>query len=316
MQAAHIKLGTRGSQLALWQAQMVADLLTQQGHTAELVIIETKGDKQLDVALHKIGSKGVFTEELEQALLDGRIHAAVHSAKDMQSKLQPSFELIAFSEREQVNDVVLSLDPFFKLETAPAGTVIGTSSTRRAATLARHFPHVQRTEMRGNLQTRLEKLKAGTCHAMLLAWAGVNRMGMQNYVVQHLPTHQFTPPAGQGSVAIEVEVNLPEHLKEALKRAVNHAATALAIQMERAFLATLQGGCSIPVFAWAGQQGWDLVLCAGIISLDGSFEIREEGSIPLTASVEEAQQMGVAVAQKCIDKGALQLLADIRKQQG
>lgn len=315
LQNMHFNIGTRGSRLALWQAEFVAHSLHQQGHTSELVIIETRGDKLLEVSIGKIGSKGVFTEELENALRDGRIDLAVHSAKDMQSSLPADLEIIAFTEREQMHDVVLSLDLGFRLETAAPGTVIGTSSTRRRATLARHFPQLATTEMRGNLQTRLEKLKAGNAAAMLLAYAGVHRMAMDGYVVQHLPMDTFTPAAAQGSIAIETLRSLDAEKKAAINSVLNHAETELCLLAERALLATLQGGCSVPVFALAQINAGELSLEAGLISLDGKREIRHRGNIAATAAAAKAVALGQRVAQSCLADGAAELLAEIKRQQ-
>src|SRR5690554_4482100 len=170
-----IRIGTRGSKLALYQANHVAGLLKLKGLDTEIVPIETLGDKILDVSISKIGSKGVFTEEIEEQLRAGHIDIGVHSAKDMPSELPDGFELVAFTERELVNDVLVSLDKNITLDTNPL--VVGTSSNRRLATLKRFYPHVKTVAMRGNLQTRVAKMEAGQCQALLLAYAGVHRMG-------------------------------------------------------------------------------------------------------------------------------------------
>ncbi|MEM7107991.1 MAG: hydroxymethylbilane synthase, partial [Bacteroidota bacterium] len=201
-----VRIGTRGSKLALWQARYVEEKLQAVGLNTELVTIETQGDKILEVSIAKIGSKGVFTEEIEEQLAAGRIDIAVHSAKDMQSELPESFELIAFSEREKVNDVLVSEHKDFKLEDAPV--VIGTSSTRRVALINRFYPKVKTVPVRGNLQTRIAKMKDGVCDALMLAYAGMYRMGYSDLIVQELDLEQFTPAVGQGSVAIECAVHL------------------------------------------------------------------------------------------------------------
>jgi hydroxymethylbilane synthase len=208
-----IKLGTRGSKLALWQAYFVKETLEAGGLPVEIVIIETKGDQILDRSLSKIGSKGVFTEELEEKLLSGEIHIAQHSAKDLQSDLGENFEIIAFSEREKVNDVLISFDKSLTLESGQP-FVVGTSSTRRVAMLKHFYPHIKTVDMRGNLQTRMGKLESGVCDALLLAFAGVHRMGYEEHIAQLITTDTFTPAVGQGSVAIECAVNLDADIKE------------------------------------------------------------------------------------------------------
>ena len=208
----HIRIGTRGSKLALWQAHFVEKKLQDGGLATEIVIIETKGDKILDRALSKIGSKGIFTEELEEQLQNGDIDIAVHSAKDLQSDLGEAFEILAFLERERANDVLISHNTSLSLRQKEP-FVIGTSSTRRTATLRHFYPHLKTVDMRGNLQTRLRKLEEGHCDALLLAYAGVHRMGYDNQIAEYLSLEEFTPAVGQGSVAIECAVSLPTDKK-------------------------------------------------------------------------------------------------------
>ena len=211
-----IKIGTRNSALALWQAHWVGRQLEKVGFSYELIAISSKGDQILDRSLSKIGSKGVFTEELEEMLRNGEIHIAQHSAKDLPSTLPPDLELIAFTEREKAHDVLLSIDPNFTIE-SPNKQIIGTSSTRRRAFMKHHYPQHDLVDMRGNLQTRLEKLKNGACDAILLAYAGVHRMEMENYIVKHFSVQEFTPAVGQGSVAVQAAINLDKNIKEKIK---------------------------------------------------------------------------------------------------
>ena len=299
-----IRLGTRGSKLALWQAYYVADLLSAGGIETEIVTIDTKGDKILDVSIAKIGSKGVFTEEIEEQLAQGHIDIAVHSAKDMQSELPEGFELIAFTEREKVNDVIVSHTPVdlskpFKL---------GTSSTRRVALLKRYYPHVEPVSVRGNLQTRIRKMEEGHCDALLLAYAGVYRMGYEHMIQRHLSLEEFTPPVGQGSVAIEVHSTLAEDKKIRIKELVNHPATETRLRTERAFLRRLQGGCSVPVYALATLVGQELSIKGGVVSLDGQQRLHAE----LSGTAEQAQQLGNQLAEEVIAQGADVLLKQIK----
>ncbi|TAE98921.1 MAG: hydroxymethylbilane synthase, partial [Runella slithyformis] len=221
----HIKIGTRGSKLALWQAYYVQEKLENGGLSTEIVLIDTKGDQILDRSLSKIGSKGVFTQELEDQLRDGRIDIAVHSAKDLQSELDNDLELIAFTEREKANDVLVSFKKESNLNnptTQISTLTIGTSSTRRVALLKHFYPHVKTVDMRGNLQTRLRKLEEGQCDALLLAYAGVHRMEYDSLITEHLSLSQFTPAVGQGSVAIECCQNMEAAKKARVRALLNH----------------------------------------------------------------------------------------------
>src|SRR5688500_4511928 len=189
-----IRIGTRGSKLALWQANHVAELIRPSGFRTEIVPIETRGDKILNVSIAKIGSKGVFTEEIEEKLLDGSIDIAVHSAKDLSSTLPDELELIAFTEREIVNDVVVTTRKNFRLESE--NITIGTSSTRRVAFVKHIYPNAKTVSIRGNLQTRLAKLYAGECDAQILSYAGVHRMGYDNVIAEKIDTSYVVPPVG------------------------------------------------------------------------------------------------------------------------
>lgn len=302
-----IKLGTRGSKLALWQAYFVKETLEAGGLSVEIVIIETKGDQILDRSLSKIGSKGVFTEELEEKLLSGEIHIAQHSAKDLQSDLGENFEIIAFSEREKVNDVLISFDKSLTLESGQP-FVVGTSSTRRVAMLKHFYPHIKTVDMRGNLQTRMGKLESGVCDALLLAFAGVHRMGYEEHIAQLITTDTFTPAVGQGSVAIECAVNLDADIKGKMRSLLNHPHTEKQLLAERAFLKRLQGGCSIPVFGLAQYDAETdtISMTGGIISLDGKEIIKEVfvGSNP--------EEVGFALADKILDLGGGRILQEIK----
>lgn len=306
----HIKVGTRSSRLAIWQADYIQTLLQQAGLTSELVLIETKGDLVLDRSLSKIGSKGVFTQELEDQLRDGTIDIAVHSAKDLPSSLPSDLEIIAFTERELANDVLVSRNKAVSLSGGQAFR-IGTSSTRRVAMLKHYCPHLTTVDMRGNLQTRIRKLDEGQCDALLLAYAGVHRMGYDDLIVEYLPITEFTPAVGQGSVAIEVATSLDRQVSEALTRIINHAPTAACLQAERAFLARLEGGCSIPSFAlaqWTNEQ--TISLTGGLVSLDGSQLLRET----FTGTPEEAPLIGHSLAESILERGGDDLLQQIRQQ--
>ncbi|WP_341224354.1 hydroxymethylbilane synthase [uncultured Arcticibacterium sp.] len=301
----HIKIGTRGSKLALWQAYHVEELLNKAGASTEIVIIHTKGDKILDRSLSKIGSKGVFTEELEEQLLDGSVDIAVHSAKDLQSDLGNKFEVIAFLEREKINDVLASK----KQVKLTDNIVVGTSSTRRIAMLRAFYPQIRIVDMRGNLQTRIAKMESGVCDALLLAYAGVHRMEYHDIIQEVIDEKTFTPAVGQGSVAIETAVNIDSEKRDFVRNACNHPETELCLLTERAFLKTVNGGCSIPVFGTASLNAEnEISLNAGIISLDGQkvLRIEENGTEP--------ENLGNLVGERLLAAGGKEILSEIRTE--
>ncbi|MFD2932472.1 hydroxymethylbilane synthase [Spirosoma flavum] len=307
----HIRIGTRSSRLAVWQAEYIQTLLQKEGLTSELVLIETKGDLVLDRSLAKIGSKGVFTQELEDQLRAGTIDIAVHSAKDLPSSLPSDLHLIAFTEREPASDVLVSRNKSLSLGGGEAFR-IGTSSTRRVAMLRHYCPHITTVDMRGNLQTRLRKLDEGQCDALLLAYAGVHRMGYDDLIVERLPVAEFTPAVGQGSIAIEASIpSLDTHVSKTIIRLVNHEPTAACLRAERAFLARLEGGCSIPSFAlaqWTDEK--TISLTGGLVSLDGNQLLRET----FVGASEEAPLLGHSLAEAILARGGDELLLQIREQ--
>ena len=308
-----IKIGTRRSKLAMWQAYYVEELLHKAGMKTQIVEIDTRGDQVLDVSIAKIGSKGVFTEELEDQLRSGDIDIAVHSAKDMQSELPDGFEVIAFTVREQANDVVVSRDKSLRLADTSRPLTIGSSSVRRRAMLTAYHPHLKMIDMRGNLQTRIAKMDEGQCDAILLAYAGVNRMGYNDLIVETLPAEQFTPPVGQGSVAIEAALTLSKEKRQIIRQAVNHGDTEFCLLAERAFLKTLKGGCSIPAFCMAELLADEqLSVTGGMISLDGQTLIKNT----VIGARTQAEQLGHNIAEQTINQGGKEILAAIRQERG
>jgi len=300
----HLKIGTRGSKLAMWQAKWVMEKLLEKGYESTIVPIETKGDKILDVSIAKIGSKGVFTEEIEQQLLDGNIDIAVHSAKDLQSVLDEPFELIAFTEREKENDVVLS-DHSISLEQP---VKLGTSSTRRVAFLKYYYPEVTTVPVRGNLQTRIQRMREGNCDGLLLAYAGVHRMGYVDQIQQTLSLDKFIPAVGQGSIAIEACKELDDVKKEIVRSVLNHKETEYKLLAERSFLKKLEGGCSIPVFALASLHNNEISIKGGVVALQGEKMIKKTVQGPHT----EAEKLGTKLAEKVLEDGGKELLDKIK----
>lgn len=300
-----IRIATRASKLALWQAHYVADRLNAGGHRTEIITMDTIGDKILDVTISKIGSKGVFTEELEEALKQGLADIAVHSAKDMQSTLPENFELIAFTEREQVPDVLVS----HRDDIRPDEEIrIGTSSTRRIALLKHYYPKASTVPIRGNLQTRIKKMESGDCDALLLAYAGVHRMEYDHLIRHIFSLDEFTPAVGQGTIAVEAHGNLSQEIRDAVHQHVNDQSTSVCLGAERAFLKKLQGGCSIPVFGLAELMGGKLTMEGGIVSLDGQRILRET----IEGAPEDAQKLGDTLAQQLLAAGGDRMLLDIK----
>ena len=303
-----VRIGTRGSKLALWQAEYVATCLKEKGLEPEIVIIDTIGDKILDQSLSKIGSKGLFTEELEEQLQTGVIDIAVHSAKDLQTHLKNGMYILAITERELPNDVLVSHKPIPILK-EDSNIVIGTSSTRRRALLRKFYPNAKMVDMRGNLQTRIRKMEEGACDAMILAYAGMHRMGYDALIKEKLSFEEFTPATGQGTLAIEASETLDKEKAKIIRDTLNDAITETAVIAERSFLRTLEGGCSIPVFALAQLTGIAYSLVGGIVSLDGTQYLRKE--ISFTAS--DAEQRGIELATALLKDGAAEILAEIKK---
>ena len=295
----------------MWQTETVVAMLQKAGFDTEIITMKTKGDKILDTSIAKIGSKGVFTEELEEKLAEGSIDIAVHSAKDMPSRLPDGFQLIAFTEREKVNDVLLSRDSSLSIEDQEQKIRIGTSSVRRVALLHHHYPHVEVVDMRGNLQTRVKKLDSGVCDALMLAYAGVKRMEYEDLIVKIFPEEDFVPPVGQGSIAIEAAASLPADKRDRIRDCLNHRETETRLLAERAFLKELEGGCSIPAFALARLDQQELTLAVGLISLDGRKEIRHT----LSGSWKEPAELGRRAGRYILEHGGRELLAEIREQQ-
>ncbi len=303
-----ITVGSRKSKLAMWQTETVCRRLNERGIKTDIFALETKGDKILDRSIAKIGSKGVFTEELEEQLAAGSVDIAVHSAKDMQSTLPSGFELIAFTEREKSHDVLLAhADVDLKNSDALR---IGTSSVRRIALLKHYFPHVSAVPMRGNLQTRVAKLEAGDCDALMLAYAGVVRMGYDAMIVHHFDAAQFVPPVGQGCIAIESATTLSAEKKAVIRACLNNRESECCLRAERAFLKKMEGGCSIPAFGHAVLKNEALSLTAGLANLDGSWLLQETRVGPIEAPDALGQELGTYI----LDNNGREMLAAIRAE--
>jgi hydroxymethylbilane synthase len=269
---AGLRIGSRGSQLALWQANHIATLLRQHGHEVELEIIKTTGDKITDVALAKVGTKGMFTKEIEEALAEGRVDLAVHSLKDLPTEVTHGFEIAAITERQNPRDVFCS-SKHASIESLPQGALVGTSSLRRQAQLKALRPDLVIHPLRGNVDTRLRKLEAGEYDAIILAAAGLNRLGKTELIRQVIPAESMCPAAGQGALGIEIRAGdtvTREHVAF-----LNDATARATTTCERALLNKLGGGCQVPIGAFAEIRSGCLHLNAVVASPDGSQVLRE-----------------------------------------
>jgi len=297
-----LRLGTRKSKLALWQANFVKEKLEALGCKVEIVPITTTGDKILDAPLAKIGGKGLFVKEIENALLAGEIDLAVHSLKDVPITIPKGLTLSAITEREEPYDVLISRNGE-KLEELPSGAVVGTSSLRRQVQIKRRRRDLKVEILRGNVDTRLRKLKEGLYDAIVLAYAGVKRMGLSGEISQVL--EDFIPAVGQGSLAIETRVEDEKVIN--FVKVLNHEESWLRAVCERAFLRELQGGCQVPMGAYAWIEG-DRIKIKGFISdLEGErfLEGYEEGSL------QEAEEVGKRLAQRLLREGGEEILKEI-----
>ncbi len=303
---AKLVIATRGSQLALAQAGWVSQALRElePGLEVELKIIKTTGDKILDVPLAQVGGKGLFVKEIEEALLAGEADLAVHSMKDVPAQLPAGLGLVAVSQREDPRDVFIS--PTGRaLEDLAQGATIGTSSLRRKAQLLMRRPDLKLTDLRGNVETRLRKMRELNLDGVVLAAAGLNRLGINDEVRQHLAESFMLPAVGQG--ALGLEARLEDHPTVERLRRLDHAPTAAAVAAERAFLARLEGGCQVPIAGHARVEKNIVVMKGLVASLDGSRVARAEG----LSSPQEAALMGLRVAEEVLAKGGRDILAQV-----
>jgi len=290
-------IASRGSQLALWQARWVSAQLTALGHECRIEIIKTTGDKITDVPLAKVGTKGLFTKEIEEALLDGRADLAVHSLKDLPTELPEGLVLAAVPEREDPRDAVVGK----RLADLPAGARVGTSSLRRSAQLRKLRPDLTIESVRGNLDTRLRKLDEGQYDAILLAAAGLKRLGWGGRIAEILPAETMCSAVGQGALAIETRASGAGF--DAVQ-AMDHADTHAAVLAERGVLSALGGGCQVPIGAHATVEGGRLQLLGVVASPDGDEVIRGTAS----GAVSAAESLGRALGNELLERGARRIL--------
>lgn len=305
MSKLRLRLGTRASALARWQANWVAAQLSSAGVDVELILITTKGDAQTRDPIGNLGSPGVFTKEIQRALLDERVDLAVHSLKDLPTDEVDGLCLAAVPERESARDVLISRSglPFDRL---PAGAVIGTGSLRRRAQLLYARGDLQMGDIRGNVDTRLEKLAAGEFDAIVLAHAGLKRLELEDRITEVFTADWMLPAVGQGALGIETRA-ADTATRQALA-ALDHEPTHQAVLAERSLLARLSGGCLAPIGAWGRVVAGQLQLDAAVLSPDGRERMAASSSAPTTAAV----RLGVELAEQLITGGASELIAQAR----
>ncbi|MDQ6960738.1 MAG: hydroxymethylbilane synthase [Mariprofundaceae bacterium] len=299
----HLKIATRGSALALWQARHVAAELERlhEDVTTELVRIKTTGDKILNVPLAKVGGKGLFTKEIEEALLEGRADLAVHSMKDVPAELPEKLAISAILERADPRDAVATVTGS-GFSTLPANAKIGTSSLRRVSQIRAKFPDFEFVAIRGNVQTRLNKL-GKEADAVVLAAAGVKRLGIADQMHVFLDLDEMLPAVAQGAIGIETRVG--DEQVNALMGALNHPDTADCVAAERAFLTRLEGGCQVPIAGHATLDGDTLHMQGLVGEVDGSQLIRRQASGPRSTAIV----LGTALADEVLDAGGREILA-------
>ena len=306
-----LRIGTRGSRLALAQSHLIKAEI--EGRHADLdvrlVPIRTRGDRILDSPLSRIGGKGLFVKEIEDALLRKDIDLAVHSMKDMPVDLPEGLHAPIFPRREDPRDAFISLN-YRCLEELPQGALVGTGSLRRSSQLLRLRPDLNIGPVRGNVDTRLGKLGSGGFHGIILAAAGLNRLGLSGKVTQILEPPGFLPAVGQGALGIEIRQD--DDMVYDLLRFLNHEPTELTVRAERAFLRVLEGGCQVPVAALGQLDGKSLSLCGLVADLEGTKVLRHEA----VGVKDHPESVGISLAQRLLESGADVILKSIRGEGG
>ena len=301
-----LRIGTRASALARWQAESVRAKLAAVGCAAELVLIRTSGDRDLETPLRLLGGKGVFTKEIESALLENRVDLAVHSMKDLPTALPEGLVIAAICRRDDVRDVLVSRAGL-ALHDLPRGARLGTSSLRRQAQLRHRRPDLEMVDVRGHVDTRLAKVARGEFDAVVLAKAGLERLELSDRITEVLTPEVCLPAAGQGAIGIESRAPVNDADREVFMAValLNHAQTRLAVGTERAVLAGLSVGCDVPLGVWAREESGELVMDACVLSVDGTEAVRvRRAGLP-----RDAETLGRDVTAALLDGGAGRLLA-------
>jgi hydroxymethylbilane synthase len=313
-----VRIATRGSDLALWQARSIAERIEGGvGRACELVALKTTGDRLQGISLAKVGGKGLFVKEIEEALLDGRADVAVHSAKDLPAELDPALVLAAFPERADPRDALVAREDGASLAGLPRGARVGTGSVRRTAQLLRARGDLEIVALRGNVPTRLAKLESESLDAVVLACAGLERLGLGDRIRERIAPDRLLPAVAQGALAVQARRDDP---LVALLAALDHRASALRVTAERAFLTRLGGDCNVPLAAFAELDASGCLRLRGlVISHAGDRVARSERTIPIDAAdgahaTEEAEHLGRDLATEVLASGGAELLAAARAE--
>jgi len=304
-------IGSRASELALWQANYVKKEIEKTNKTVEIVIelIKTKGDKILNVALSKIGDKGLFTKEIEKALLAGKIDIAVHSLKDLQTEIPNGLKLAVVTKRHHVEDVLIARGKKITINDLKEGAVVATGSLRRSSQLKYLRPDIKIIQLRGNVPTRIKKFLESDWDAIILARAGVERLKLKKYISSIIPLEQIMPAVGQGALGIEISGK--NKFAEEIVKSISDKKTFFAVLSERAFLKALEGGCQVPIGAYAEVKSNGLYLSGFVGSLDGTITFRKK----IRGSKYEAEKLGRQLARDLKRAGAKNVLNEIYKTQ-
>ena len=305
-----IRLGSRGSKLALWQAEFVQfEIERKTGRKVEITKIKTTGDMILDVPLARVGGKGLFVKEIEEALLSGGIDLAVHSMKDVPTDLPDRLAIVAITRREDPRDAFLSVK-YRTFEELPQGAKLGTSSLRRQTQLLGLRPDLSVETLRGNLDTRIRKMEEGRYDAIILAAAGLRRLGWEAKITEYIPEEMSLPAIGQGALGIEIRVDDPE-TREA-GSFLNDRDTAFAVRAERGFLKRLEGGCQVPIASYGCTEGDSIFLKGMVGRPDGSEIIRGSAR----GSTEDPEALGADLAEQLLARGAKEILDEVYRAAG
>ncbi len=302
-----IRIGTRGSQLALYQAELTKKQLLEKFPEldVEINVIQTKGDKILDVALSKIGDKGLFTKEIENALQDNQVDIAIHSLKDLPTQLPKGLKLGAVLERAEYRDALVSKDGR-RLDELNENDIIATSSLRRKSSLLRYNKNLNIIDIRGNVNTRIRKMKEGYCDALIMAAAGLQRLELSDYITEIINPEIIVPAVSQGIIAIESRID--DYETEQYLKEINDIDTWIAGEAERSFLRVIEGGCQVPVGCFSKTIGDHIFLTGFVASIDGTTYLLETEN----GTISEPQQVGIKLAHKLLERGGAQVMEEIR----
>ncbi|MDP2036493.1 MAG: hydroxymethylbilane synthase [Ignavibacteria bacterium] len=300
-------IGSRGSELALWQANFIKKELERKNKnlSVEIKIINTKGDKILDVALSKIGDKGLFTKELENELLNGSIDIAVHSLKDLQTEIPKGLKLAAVTKRHPVEDVLIARKKGAKIKNLREGAVIATGSLRRRSQILHLRPDIKIEELRGNVPTRIKRFLESDWDAIILARAGVERLKLNKYISSVIEKEDILPAVGQGALGIEIRED--NNFAEQIVKSIHHEETYIAVKAERSLLKSLEGGCQVPIGAYAEMKSNGLYLEAIVGAIDGSVTFRKK----MRGAKSKPEKLGEKLAKVLLKAGASAILREV-----